>query len=59
MVNPAYALGHSDQELERLSAQERLIGPATRLFFREGGIGTGMRLRQQNKVNHEASPIRE
>ena len=41
---PVYALGHSDRELERLSAQERLIGPATRQFFREAGIGAGMRV---------------
>lgn len=44
MKSLAYALGHSDRELARLSAQERLIGPATRLFFREGGIYTGMRV---------------
>ncbi len=44
MEYPAYALGHSDRELERLSAQERLIGPVTRQFFREAGIGPGMRV---------------
>jgi SAM-dependent methyltransferase len=41
---PVYALGHSERELERLTAQERLIGPATRGFFREAGIGAGMRV---------------
>jgi SAM-dependent methyltransferase len=40
----AYALGHSDRELERLSAQARLIDPITRHFFRDAGIGPGMRV---------------
>jgi SAM-dependent methyltransferase len=44
MENPIYALGRSDRELERLSAQERLVGPATRQFFRKAGIGVGMRV---------------
>src|SRR5258705_9777080 len=44
MQDPVYALGHSSQELERLSAQERLIGPATRRFFRDAGIRAGMRV---------------
>lgn len=44
MGNPVYALGHSDRELERLRAQERLVGPATRQFFGEAGIDTGMRV---------------
>jgi len=44
MADPEYALGHSDRELERLTAQSRLIGPATRRFFREAGIGEGMRV---------------
>lgn len=44
MEDPEYALGHSDRELQRLTAQERLIGPATRQFFREAGIGEGMRV---------------
>ena len=39
-----YALGHSDRELERLSAQARLIDPITRQFFREAGIVPGMRV---------------
>jgi SAM-dependent methyltransferase len=37
-------LGHSDQELERLNSQARLIEPITRRFFREAGIGEGMRV---------------
>ncbi len=41
---PGYALGHSDRELERLSAQARLIDPITRGFFRDAGIGSGMRV---------------
>ena len=44
MGNPVYALGHSDQELKRLGAQSRLIGPITRRFFQEAGIGAGMRV---------------
>jgi SAM-dependent methyltransferase len=42
--NPAYALGHSNHELERLSVQERLVGPITRQFFREAGVSAGMRV---------------
>lgn len=41
---PVYVLGHSDRELERLSAQARLVGPVTRQFFRDAGIGAGMRV---------------
>lgn len=37
-----YLLGHSDDELNRLSVQGRLIAPITRYFFEEAGIGTGM-----------------
>ncbi|HEU5256534.1 MAG TPA: methyltransferase domain-containing protein [Vicinamibacterales bacterium] len=39
-----YALGHSNRELDRLSAQARLIDPITRQFFREAGITRGMRV---------------
>jgi predicted O-methyltransferase YrrM len=43
-ANPAsgYVLGHSSRELDRLSAQARLIDPITRRFFCEAGIGPGM-----------------
>src|SRR6202790_5278664 len=41
---PAYALGHSDRELDRLSAQARLIDPITRRFFLGAGIIPGMRV---------------
>jgi len=44
MDNPAYVLGHSEQELRRLRRQARLIEPATRLFLGEGGVGAGMRV---------------
>jgi SAM-dependent methyltransferase len=44
MENPVYPLGHSDQELERLSAQARFVGPVTRQFFREAGISASMRV---------------
>jgi SAM-dependent methyltransferase len=39
-----YALGHSDRELDRLSAQARLVDPITRQFLREAGIAHGMRV---------------
>lgn len=41
---PSYSLGHSDRELHRLSVQARLIGPITRRFFIDAGIGPGMRV---------------
>lgn len=41
---PDYALGHSDRELDRLSAQARLVDGITRQFFREAGIARGMRV---------------
>src|SRR5215470_6971693 len=44
MDNPAYALGHSDGELERLRIQSRFVEPITRQFFLEAGIGPGMRV---------------
>jgi SAM-dependent methyltransferase len=40
----AYALGHSDAELCRLSAQARIIDPITRRFFRDAGLIPGMRV---------------
>src|SRR4030095_16923311 len=42
--NPAYVLGHSAFELERLARQERLIGLATRDYFQSAGIAPGMRV---------------
>ncbi|HEY7112779.1 MAG TPA: methyltransferase domain-containing protein [Thermoanaerobaculia bacterium] len=39
-----YALGHSDQELERLGKQGRLVGPITRRFFEGAGLAPGMRV---------------
>ena len=44
MTNPAYVLGHSAFELERLARQERLIGPVTRNYFQAAGIAPGMRV---------------
>ncbi len=41
---PAYVLGHSARELERLGTQARLIDPMTRRFFREAGIRPGLRV---------------
>jgi SAM-dependent methyltransferase len=40
----AYILGHSDQELDRLSAQARLVDPITRRFLHDSGIVAGMRV---------------
>jgi 2-polyprenyl-3-methyl-5-hydroxy-6-metoxy-1,4-benzoquinol methylase len=40
----AYVLGHSDQELDRLMAQARLIDPITERFLREAGVAPGMRV---------------
>lgn len=37
-------LGHTPTELNRLSAQARLIDPITRGFFVDAGIGPGMRV---------------
>ena len=42
--NPTYVLGHSEQELERLRAQGRLLEPVTKHFMREAGIAPGMRV---------------
>ena len=39
-----YALGHSDQELDRLSLQARLFDPFTRRVLEEAGIREGMRV---------------
>ncbi len=40
----SYVLGHSDQELERLGKQARLVGPITRRFFEGAGLSPGMRV---------------
>ena len=39
-----YALGHSEEELDRLRTQARLIDPITQRFFHEAGIGPGRRV---------------
>lgn len=39
-----YALGHSDEEIDRLKTQARLIDPITRRFFHEAGLERGMRV---------------
>jgi len=44
MKDPAYVLGHSEFELQRLERQERLIGPSTREYLQGAGIGPGMRV---------------
>jgi 2-polyprenyl-3-methyl-5-hydroxy-6-metoxy-1,4-benzoquinol methylase len=40
----AYVLGHSEQELARLTEQARIVGPITRRFFSEAGLVPGMRV---------------
>lgn len=42
MPESDYVLGHSDDELNRLAVQARLIEPITRRFFVEAGICAGM-----------------
>jgi 2-polyprenyl-3-methyl-5-hydroxy-6-metoxy-1,4-benzoquinol methylase len=39
-----YALGHSEQELQRLSRQGQAFEPFTRQLFEQAGIGPGMRV---------------
>src|SRR5436309_15496663 len=39
-----YALGHSEQELQRLSRQGQAFEPFTRQLFKEAGISRGMRV---------------
>lgn len=39
-----YPLGHSPQELERLSHQARFIGDLTRALLVDAGVGAGMRV---------------
>jgi len=39
-----YVLGHSERELERLSAQARLLEPTTREYFVAAGVAPGMRI---------------
>lgn len=39
-----YVLGHSEEELDRLRTQARLIDPITRRFFHDAGIGPGKRV---------------
>src|SRR5437016_10147391 len=40
----SYALGHSEQELERLAHQAQVFAPFTRQLFEQAGIGPGMRI---------------
>lgn len=41
---PLYALGHSEQELQRLSRQGQALGPFTDQLFEQAGISRGMRV---------------
>ena len=40
----SYALGHSEEELDRLSRQAQAFEPFTRQLFQQAGITTGMRV---------------
>jgi SAM-dependent methyltransferase len=40
----SYALGHSEQELERLAHQGQVFSPFTRQLFEQAGLGPGMRI---------------
>jgi SAM-dependent methyltransferase len=42
--NVEYVLGHSEQELERISAQARRFEPFTRQVFQAAGVSSGMRV---------------
>lgn len=44
MVENAYILGHSTQELRRLRLQAEIIRPITARLLREAGLGQGMRV---------------
>jgi amino acid transporter/SAM-dependent methyltransferase len=44
LPRPAYYLGDSDRELDRLKTQARVVDPITRRFFRDAGIVPGMRV---------------
>lgn len=39
-----YALGHTDEELERLEVQARIVDPVTRRFWTAAGVEPGMRV---------------
>ena len=39
-----YALGHSDEEVERLETQARIVDPVTRRFWSVAGVEPGMRV---------------
>lgn len=41
---PAYALGHSEHELERLSCQGKAFEPFTRQLLAQAGVNSGMRV---------------
>ena len=44
MKGNAYALGHSDEELARLSRQAQVFEPFTRQLFQQAGISPGIRV---------------
>ena len=44
LASNEYALGHAQQELDRLIAQDRFIGDLTEHVLRQAGLKTGMRV---------------
>lgn len=43
-VSGRYALGHSDEEVERLDTQARIVDPITRRLWVQAGVQPGMRV---------------
>lgn len=44
ITDTSYVFGHSDEEIQRLIRQSRLINPCTRHFLDQAGISTGMKV---------------
>jgi len=44
ITNTSYVFGHSDEEVQRLVRQSRLVNPCTRRFLEQAGISTGMKV---------------
>jgi SAM-dependent methyltransferase len=43
-INTSYVFGHSDEEIQRLVRQSRLVNPCTRRFLEQAGISAGMKV---------------
>ncbi len=44
ITDTSYVFGHSEEEMQRLIRQSRLINPLTRRFLEQAGISTGMKV---------------